>query len=1169
MKKLVILVLVLVVAAVFWSKKSEKSQKENLEVNSDTEEAKPVSADPDEVACEKAKKRKDIYYWKYYLEKFPQGKCLDRAKAFFAEEDEYSCGIIADDTDLYVWKEYVENFPKGKCFDKADKIFCDEARKENTRASWEFYLSKFPQGKCAKEGQSVRNQFKKVGNLEWSDVIEAASCEELEEDGHPDWRLPNIDELRTLLQNHPGTISGGKCKISEERNKLDEKDDTDDCNGLEGGNFSKFGDKGMLWSSSKYAVVSEEQYQGAWVVNFENGGVESVSDSYDTAYLGEYLRRRCVRQDDHDACETAKKYNKFYYWKHYFENFPNGECATEAKTVWEKEDKKSCEAARKENTRAAWEKYLKKFPKGQCTEEGKDVRNKFKKVGGFEWSDISDQPMSADIAAEHFAGINRKTGKFEMFMYYEEDDNSYCHNLEEDGHKDWRLPTIDELRVLVQNHPGNIVGGKCKYPAYLRYTNICEGMKGDNFSKLGDKEELWSSSWYSTPRGTYNWSIDFRTGDFSVGENYHDNLYVRCVRQDDSEACEAARKVETDEAWAHYLFRFPKGKCAKEAQAGAKEDAVCERARKANTRAAWEEYLNKFPSGKCAAEGKSVRDKYKRIGNYEWSDLIEGGKSDVVVSCEDLEEDGHNDWRDPNIDELRTLLQNHPNTVIGGKCRISELDDRLGEEDEDENCLGVEGDNFSKLGDTGSLDSGSLSSKLSFNGDTLVFSIRFNEGEIGVINDDFYSRKRCVRQDDHDACETAKKYNKFYYWKHYFENFPNGECAKEARIAMEKEDKEACEEAREEKNSDYWKYMEYDFWRNYLRNFPSGKCAKEANIVLKEKDKEACEEAKEKNKYDDWKSYLEKYPQGECAEEAKKNLTIGRLEWSDRSDDEMNWQDAVDYCNNLKELGSTDWRLPNIDELRTLVQNCPKAEVGGECKVSAEKGCLSADCLKPEGSCSCEGNNGYNYNKLPQEDWLWSSSTVSDGINSAWRIDFSNADVGKSYKVSENYVRCVKESRYLKEYSKKIPQSKSVAEAKNKIKEIETKKVEPKKWSSRSKKVMDWNTADQYCKNLKEGGASDWRLPTISELRTLVMNCESTEFGGACGVTDDCLSLNSCKNKSCRGCGRKIRHNKFGDKGFFWSSSISPDNKNAWYIDFTYGSVHNHSNSEKFVRCVK
>ena len=353
----------------------------------------------------------------------------------------------------------------------------------------------------------------------------------------------------------------------------------------------------------------------------------------------------------------------------------------------------------------------------------------------------------------------------------------------------------------------------------------------------------------------------------------------------------------------------------------------------------------------------------------------------------------------------------------------------------------------SKLGDKGWLESSSVSGVEYFCGDMgeTLFSISFDNGELSP--DGSFGRKRCVRQDDQDACVTAKKYNIIYYWnfynehypegkcsaeaesaldkltcekakkkdetwywKKYLENFPQGKCAEEARTALKELDKKDCEHARTVK--EYYGIFRGPswYWKRYLEDFQEGECAEEAKSVLKGYDTKACKKAKEKNKYDDWKSYLKEYPQGECVEEAKKNLTIGRLEWSDRSNDEMNWQDAVDYCNNLKELGYTDWRLPNIDELRVLVQNCPKTERGGECRVSAKNGCLAVECQKPEGSCSCEENEEIKYSRLRNNYsyWLWSSSTLSDSGNSAWRIDFSNAEVGDSYKVGENYVRCVR-----------------------------------------------------------------------------------------------------------------------------------------------------------------
>ena len=38
-------------------------------------------------------------------------------------------------------------------------------------------------------------------------------------------------------------------------------------------------------------------------------------------------------------------------------------------------------------------------------------------------------------------------------------------------------------------------------------------------------------------------------------------------------------------------------------------------------------------------------------------------------------------------------------------------------------------------------------------------------------------------------------------------------------------------------------------------------------------------------------------------------------------------------------------------------------------------------------------------------------------------------------------------------------------------------------------KVMDWDSAMEYAKNLRLGGYNDWRLPTIEELKEIVTLC--------------------------------------------------------------------------------
>jgi hypothetical protein len=110
--------------------------------------------------------------------------------------------------------------------------------------------------------------------------------------------------------------------------------------------------------------------------------------------------------------------------------------------------------------------------------------------------------------------------------------------------------------------------------------------------------------------------------------------------------------------------------------------------------------------------------------------------------------------------------------------------------------------------------------------------------------------------------------------------------------------------------------------------------------------------------------------------------------------------------------------------------------------------------------------------------------------------------------------------------------------------------------------AMAWADAAAYCDALVLGGHCDWRLPSISELRTFVRGCDALMPGGECGVTDDCTDLVTCWNES--GCGGQSGCDGLGGPGeggmywdpeiigggvfIYWSATGNPPSSNSGYV---------------------
>ena len=104
------------------------------------------------------------------------------------------------------------------------------------------------------------------------------------------------------------------------------------------------------------------------------------------------------------------------------------------------------------------------------------------------------------------------------------------------------------------------------------------------------------------------------------------------------------------------------------------------------------------------------------------------------------------------------------------------------------------------------------------------------------------------------------------------------------------------------------------------------------------------------------------------------------LMWQEQDDGKkMTWREAKEYAEGLSLGGYTDWRLPTIKELQSII-----------------------DYTKKEPSIDT------TFFPSTKASFYWSSATVAGYPSFAWGVDFGDGGVGGYVKTVYNYVRCVR-----------------------------------------------------------------------------------------------------------------------------------------------------------------
>jgi len=239
---------------------------------------------------------------------------------------------------------------------------------------------------------------------------------------------------------------------------------------------------------------------------------------------------------------------------------------------------------------------------------------------------------------------------------------------------------------------------------------------------------------------------------------------------------------------------------------------------------------------------------------------------------------------------------------------------------------------------------------------------------------------------------------------------------------------------------------------------------------------------------------------------------ITDLVWQKEDNDiDMTWDDALNYCAVLTIDEYSDWRLPSINELSTIVHfgsNSPSID------------------------STYFPNTNFSNN---ESSYYWSSTEYAFDTDFANTRDFRLGGIGYRYKIFTGFVRCVR--------GKELPFGYFNDNGDNTITDIGTSLM----WQKENGGEIKWLDAIEYCENLSLAGHNDWRAPNVKEIETI------SDF----------------ENHH-----PSIYTTYFPDTGShsqYWASTVlDAYSSYAWYISYEGGCSNSMIiSSNKYVRCVR
>lgn len=269
-----------------------------------------------------------------------------------------------------------------------------------------------------------------------------------------------------------------------------------------------------------------------------------------------------------------------------------------------------------------------------------------------------------------------------------------------------------------------------------------------------------------------------------------------------------------------------------------------------------------------------------------------------------------------------------------------------------------------------------------------------------------------------------------------------------------------------------------------------------------------------------------------------KNSTISDIQtgliWQKTISEKLTWKEALTYANKATFGGYTDWRIPTIKELYSLIN------FNGKIGTARNKDIIVPIDAKPYINTDYFDFE-YSKDKRYIDAQYWTStnysSTTMKGNETFFGVNFADGRIKGYPKYEINghggkyYLRLV---RGNKEYGK----NDFVDNTNGVINDKATGLL----WTKDDFGALNWEEAINYCESLKIGSNDKWRLPNVKELQSILDYTKSPDATNS-------ASINNLFNST------KIRNEMNTiDYGFYWSSTTHLDGKNlgsaAAYISF-------------------